>query len=153
MKATTQVISPTPVSSQEEVRSLRKLRTPAALLHSRQVERALEQASKLEMLGRINHSSIRCQILSLLAECQILTVSDLATLTDSKIALAAHHTYWLRDAGLVSVTRLGRDNFVRLRHEDLSQIYRALLSTADTLARICTLAPEGLSKKRNGADR
>lgn len=129
-----------------EVHPLQGLRTPAALLEAQRLKQVLGRVEQQALLGSVFGSVIRCQVLSLLTEYPSLTISDIATLTDSKVAFASYHVRRLREIGLVSVTRLGRDGFVRLRHEEVTHITRSFTELAASLARLCSSSADHESK-------
>lgn len=116
---------------------LQDLRTPAALLEAQRLKQILGCVEEQALFGSVFGSVIRFQVASLLTEYSILTVSDIATLTDTKIAFASYHVHRLREIGLVSVTHIGRDRFVRFRHEEAMHITQSFTALANSLARIC----------------
>jgi DNA-binding transcriptional ArsR family regulator len=81
----------------------------------------------------------RVGLLAYLAErCEPLTVNDAAKCCPIDISVVSRHLAVLRDAGILSATKIGREVRYAVRFPELA---RALRSLADALEACCPAAP------------
>ncbi len=75
--------------------------------------------------------SMRQEIILLLADHENLNVNQIAEQLPLSRPAISHHLKILREAGLVSVTRKGTENYYSLQLEDALQLLKELIKAAE----------------------
>lgn len=79
------------------------------------LRRVIDDAHRQASLATVLASPFRCATLSLLSTHPVMSVGDIATLTETTLALASYHLRRLETGGLVTIEKSGREHHVRLR--------------------------------------
>lgn len=108
-------------------------RVRAAQFDARRLDAIMAAAQRQARIANLLATPLRCAALSLLSACPVMSVSDIATLTESTLALASYHLRQLEAEGLVSIRKTGREHHVRLNPEAFRSMIRSLgaLATPD----------------------
>lgn len=105
-------------------------RVRAAQFDAQRLGTIMAAAQRQARIANVLASPLRCATLSLLSASPAMSVSDIATLTESTLALASYHLRQLEAEGLVSIRKAGREHHVRLNAE----AFRSMIRSLGTLA-------------------
>lgn len=89
-------------------------RVRVAQFDAARLRRVMDDANRQSNLATVLASPLRCATLSLLSTYPAMSVGDIATLTESTLALTSYHLRRLEAEGLVTIEKSGREHHVRL---------------------------------------
>ena len=90
----------------------------------------MEHAGRQARIATMLASPLRCATLSLLSDGAVLSVGDVATLTQTTPALASYHVHQLAAEGVVTIEKSGREHHVRLNAAAFADMLGALRPVA-----------------------
>jgi DNA-binding transcriptional ArsR family regulator len=105
-------------------------RVKVAQYDAARLRRVMEAAERQAHIATVLASPLRCATLSLLATCPVMSVGDIATLTETTLALTSYHLRQLEAEGLVTIEKSGREHHVRLDLDTYLDMIRTLHSLA-----------------------
>ena len=101
-------------------------RLKVAQYDAQRLRRVMDDAQRQARIATVLASPLRCATLSLLSTYPVMSVGDVATLTETTLALASYHLRQLEAEGLVSIAKAGREHHVRLCIDAFVDMIRVL---------------------------